>query len=145
MNSIFKKANFTSFVEEIWLLASFFLTHSCEKVIQLYDWFLSVFWVPGHTQWQKAFVSKLQVSPYGDSFKALQDRLQRKQTLASIIFLTLIHTEKLMSYQLTDETVTLSYKSNKYFKRCPSPQGKNREKRVHLIFSINIMRPFPKF
>lgn len=50
-----------------------------------------------------------------------------------------------MSFQLADETVTLSYKRNKYQKRCPSAQGKNREKRVLLIFSINIMRPFPRF
>lgn len=52
--------------------------------------------------------------------------------------------EKLMSFQLTDEMVTISYKSNKYLKRCPSPQGKTRKKRVLFIFSID-MKPFPRF
>lgn len=91
MNSLFQKANFTSFVKEIWLLASFLLIHSIIPVKNNIALPVVPF-VPSTQPYsiRKAFVLQLYVSPFGGSFKALQDRLQRKQTTSNFIFLLFV-------------------------------------------------------
>lgn len=90
---------------------------------------------------RKAFVLKLQVSPFAllKHYRTASKENRPHQTFFSSY-----------SYWKIDEfsvdwrnTVTLSYKTNKYLKKCPSSQDKNRKKRYFLSFLLIIWGHFP--